>query len=264
VHQQEDGERGEQSNGDVGGTTVRPIAIYDPTTKMLMQMEDATKLEITEGNAKAVNFEEEAVLTQEEREMGETQMMQRESEGGQLEKGNGGDDVGTKEERTPDLEGTEKQDIQPPEDHVLVHTEGGGTHFIQKNLWPELKLGGISELEERKLNMIAESQESLGAGEVEQAREEGPMMDEEGDVEDTSRAMVVVKSNNKRRFFPVLAARKISRTHEPRLATGGMVPDSLDPFLVLNTADDDDLESITNSCGINLGGGGMRKKSMKI
>jgi hypothetical protein len=225
VHQQEDGERGEQSNGEVGGIAVRPIAVYDPTTKMLMQMDDAT-----EENAKVVSFEEEAVLTQEEREMSETQLMQRESEGGHLGEGKEGDEVGTEEERITELEGTEQQDLQPPEDHVLVHTEGGGAHFVHKSLWPELKLGGTSELEERKLNMMAESQESLGAGEVEQAREEGPRMDEEGDGEDTSRVMVVVKSNNKRRFFPVVAARKSSRTHEPRPAIGGTGPESLKSF----------------------------------
>jgi hypothetical protein len=115
----------------------------------------------------------------------------------------------------------------------------------------ELTVGGESKLEEQKLNLIAESQESLGADKVEQSREEGPMMDEEGGDEDTSGAMVVVKNNNKRRFFLVVAARKSSRTQEPRPAVGGTTSESLNPFLVFNTTEDDDLESIANNCDIN-------------
>jgi hypothetical protein len=73
--------------------------MYDPTTKMLMQIDKEDNLEIAGGDVKTVNIEEEAVLTQEEREMGDTQMIQHARKGAQLENEMGGEEAMTWEER---------------------------------------------------------------------------------------------------------------------------------------------------------------------
>jgi uncharacterized membrane protein YdfJ with MMPL/SSD domain len=61
------------------------------------------------------------------------------------------------------------------------------------------------------------------------------------------------KTPRKRRFQPVVAARKSSRIHDNLQQAGGTNIISTNAFTILNSCDDDVLEMIENDCDVRLG-----------
>jgi hypothetical protein len=61
------------------------------------------------------------------------------------------------------------------------------------------------------------------------------------------------KTPSKRRFQPVVAARKSSRNHDKLQQAGGTNIISANAFTILNSCDDDVLEMIENDCDVRLG-----------
>jgi hypothetical protein len=81
-------------------------------------------------------------------------------------------------------------------------------------------------------------------------------LDEAGEMEGSEEEMGEedVGMKAQRKFFPVVAARKSSKGRKAMQGSGGMHKILPNSFAILNSCEDDDLESIAKSCDIILGG----------
>lgn len=124
-----------------------------------------------------------------------------------------------------------------------------------KWLWLEIKgTKGVGRAEKKETHM-GESQESMGAREVEHMEEGecGPLMVTDvvgstkvNDSEERGRGKYVSKTPRKRRFRPTIAARKSSRNNIGMREGQGTSCFMSNPFNVLSN-DDDDLEDLLES-----------------
>jgi hypothetical protein len=85
------------------------------------------------------------------------------------------------------------------------------------------------------------------------SQEEGEIAvegEEEGQLGDDKRGE---KIPAKRKFQPVVAARKSSRNYKPLQENEGMYTTTVNKFAILNSCEDDMLETIANDCDVCLG-----------
>lgn len=166
----------------------------------------------------------------------------------------------------------------PPDGQILIHTEGGGFRFLDKDKWPQLLAGGeqqkhVSHDQRVTSEPTLSSQGSGGDGEV---MENGgiQLAYHASSVED----QVVIANKNqevwevvstakktqvKRKFQPAVAARQSSRNQKSFTTStlGGVsaIPGTSstpsNSFEILNSCDNADLENIAMQCDLILGGG---------
>jgi hypothetical protein len=158
----------------------------------------------------------------------------------------------------------EQMTADVPMDSFLVHTGEGEVRVMHKSKWPRLTVANGNEGMEKLQQVGAnKSQESMGEGEVDQGQDGGEQprnmvtaLDEADEMEGSEAEMVGedVGMKAQRKFFPVVAARKSSRGRKAMQRSGGMHKIPPNSFAILNSYEDDDLESIAKSCDIILGG----------
>jgi hypothetical protein len=120
---------------------------------------------------------------------------------------------------------------------VLVHMEGGGHRFVDKDKWPCLV---VKETEGYRT--IEGSQESMGLGEVvadvregEQNKKQALIFLEQKKMESEQEDWEMAnRSQRKRSFAPTVAARKSSR-HQPTPQEPGTSQNNTNPFDILHS-----------------------------